>query len=600
MVAKNLWLKTSPTWPQVSGFPKVPDHYKHVEHFEYSFKQFPAGSEPAIIETDVVVVGSGCGAGVCAKNLAEAGHKVLVAEKGYHFTPSQLPMSEKDAGIHLYVDGGIVTSDDGSVSVIAGSNFGGGGTINWSASLQPQSFVRKEWSKDRGMPFFETPEFQDSLDRVCTRMGVSTDYIRHNHGNEVLLEGARKLGMTVKPVPQNTGGDEHFCGHCTLGCGAAQKQGPVVSWLPDAAKAGAEFVEGFTVDKVIFENVGGVQTAVGVKGKWVSRNPDGGVDGPFNSKTQREVIVRAKKVIISAGTLWSPVILLNSGLKNKHIGRNLYLHPVNIVCAVFPEDVRPWEGGILTSVVGTLENQDGHGHGTKLETTTMMPSWCLTFMNWDSGLDFKFQALKYRHMNAYIAITRDRDTGRVYKDAETGFPRIQYSPSSFDRAHTLEGVIALARINYTMGASEIHVAISGQPHFVCGAERSEAMDAKFEAWLAEVKSRGNLPPAAAYGSAHQMGTCRMAKKESMGVVSGLAGSQGKVFGTEGLYVADASVFPSASGVNPMVTNMGIRYAILTSFLPKNELTLIHSDWISRGVSKTLTQEANGSSVTAKL
>ena len=43
--------------------------------------------------------------------------------------------------------------------------------------------------------------------------------------------------------------------------------------------------------------------------------------------------------------------------------------------------------------------------------------------------------------------------------------------------------------------------------------------------------------------------------------------RGKVWGVEGLYVADASVFPSASGVNPMVTNMAI------------------SDWISRGVAK---------------
>lgn len=47
---------------------------------------------------------------------------------------------------------------------------------------------------------------------------------------------------------------------------------------------------------------------------------------------------------------------------------------------------------------------------------------------------------------------------------------------------------------------------------------------------------------------------------------------GKVWGTEGLYVADASVFPSASGVNPMVTTMAI------------------SDFISRGIARDLAQE----------
>jgi choline dehydrogenase-like flavoprotein len=128
------------------------------------------------------------------------------------------------------------------------------------------------------------------------------------------MEGARRLGMTYKPVPQNTGGKEHFCGHCTLGCGAAEKQGPVVSWLPDAQRAGARFAEGFEVERVLFETVGNVKKAVGVKGVWKSRNKDGGVDGPDSEKRIINVIVRAKKVIVSCGTLWSPIVLKKSGL----------------------------------------------------------------------------------------------------------------------------------------------------------------------------------------------------------------------------------------------------------------------------------------------
>ncbi|KAG4417883.1 hypothetical protein IFR04_008937 [Cadophora malorum] len=581
-VAKNLWIKTSPSFYPVTGFPKVPDHYQPGQHFEYKFEQFGQsgfesgrggkedGSE--VFETDVLIVGSGCGGAVCAKNLAEAGHQVLVVDRSYYFAPSQLPMSEKDGGVHLYVDGGVVSSDDASITVIAGSNWGGGGTINWSASLQPQSFVRKEWSKDRGLPLFTSTEFQESLDRVCDRMGVSDKHIRHNHGNEVLMEGARRLGMTYKAVPQNTGGNEHFCGHCTLGCGAAEKQGPVVSWLPDAQRAGAKFAEGFNVEKVLFETVGGKKTAVGVKGRWTSRNKNGGVDGPDTDRVTASVIVRAKRVIISAGTLASPIILQNSGLTNKHIGRNLYLHPVNIVAAVYPEETRPWEGGILTSVVGSLENLDNHGHGAKLETTVMMPSWCLTFLNWNNGLDWKLQALKYRHMNSFISIVRDRDTGRVYKDPDSGAARIEYSPSAFDRAHAMEGVQALAKIQFIMGASEIHVCISGTPAFIRANpgknETSEETTARFETWLEDVKKTGNKPPAGIFASAHQMGTCRMSRRANMGVVD----MRGKVWDTEGLYVSDASVFPSASGVNPMITNMAI------------------SDWISRELSKDIMKE----------
>lgn len=102
VVAKNSWIKTSPSFYSISGFPKVPDHYEPGEHYKYEFLQFPAGSGPEVIETDVVIVGSGCGGGVCAKNLAEAGHRVLVVDKSYYFSPESLPMSEREGNVHLY------------------------------------------------------------------------------------------------------------------------------------------------------------------------------------------------------------------------------------------------------------------------------------------------------------------------------------------------------------------------------------------------------------------------------------------------------------------------------------------------------------------
>lgn len=314
VLAQSLWLKTSPIFPALAGFPPVPEHSKPAAPHDYDFLQFASASEPETIETDIVIVGSGCGGAVCAKNLAEAGHRVLVVDKAYHFPPAQYPMTEEAANIHLFNNGGTDGSDDKSIRVLAGSAWGGGGTVNWSASLQTQAFVRKEWAHERGLAFFETAEFQSCLDRVCERMGVSADHVRHNHGNRVLLEGARKLGYHAKAVPQNTGGAAHDCGHCTLGCGSDQKRGPVSSWLPDAAKAGARFVEGFTVERVIFDAEAGVKTAMGVQGRWVSRSR-AGVDGPASGQTERELVVRAKKVVVACGALWSPMLLRKSGLE---------------------------------------------------------------------------------------------------------------------------------------------------------------------------------------------------------------------------------------------------------------------------------------------
>lgn len=265
--------------------------------------------------------------------------------------------------------------------------------------------------------------------------------------------------------------------------------------------------------------------------------------------------------------------------------------------AVYDEDVRPWEGGILTSVNTTLEDLDSHFHGVKLETTAMLPSWILTFINWTDGSSFKLNALKYRHMNGFISITRDRDTGRVYPDAKERLPRIEYTPSKFDRKHTLQGVLALCKIALVSGAREIRVAIDGVEPYISTRPASspatlppeasvssylppytglddELSSDGFQNWLKTIEKIGNAPPQGTYACAHQMGSNRMSALPKDGVVD----AAGKVWGTEGLYVADASVFPSASGVNPMVTNMAI------------------SDWISRG----LVAEMVGETERAKL
>lgn len=569
------WTRQSPTLGPVVGYPRAPVHGKPGKGFDYSFVQFPPGTEPEVIETDVVIVGSGCGGGVCAKNLAEAGHRVIVLEKAYHYPAAHLPMTEADAAIHLFMNGGVIRSDEGSVAVIAGQAFGGGGTINWSASLQTQRYVREEWA-DGGLKLFTSSEYQKSLDRVCGRMGVSADHIEHGKNNQLLYEGARKLGYSVKPVPQNTGGKTHYCGYCTLGCGLAEKQGPVVSFLPDAEKAGAKFIEGFDAEQIIFENIKGKKVATGVRGLWKSRDSNGGVRDP--NRTTREVIVKAKSVIVSCGTLQSPLLLLRSGLKNPQIGRNLHLHPVTLVGAAYPELIKPWEGPILTTVVDDFQNLDGHGHGCKIEALTMLPSWCLPFFPWTGGLDFKMFSARFPYMSGHLSLTRDRDTGRVFPDPKDGRCRISYTPSAFDKSHSMEGLLACARIAYVNGAKEIFVNIPGLRPFVRDSEPEShndetgdfegVNDAKFEAWLAGIKKHGLNAPEMTFGTAHQMGTCRMATSERNGVVD----PKGKVWGTDGLYVADASVFPSASGVNPMVTNMAI------------------SDWISRGVARGLKGE----------
>ncbi|KAF4991407.1 hypothetical protein FDECE_14049 [Fusarium decemcellulare] len=568
--------QTNPIFRELSGYSDTPRDWQAKEGFDYTFLQLESGNEPHVIETDVVIVGSGCGGGVSAKNLAEAGHKVLVVDKAYHFPPSRLPMPQDAGSFHLFDNGGFFITDDSGCNVAVGSAWGGGGTVNWSVCLKPQDFVRKEWA-DTGLPFFTSSAFDECLGRVWEFQGAGTDQIRHNHRNQVLLRGSEKLGWRAHPAPQNTAGKEHYCGQCHLGCGLAEKRGPAVSWLPDAAKAGAQFMEGFQVDKVLFDP--SRKRATGVEGEWVSRDASGGVSGPAGERVKRRVVVKAKKVILSAGSIWSPLVLMKSGINNQHLGANLHIHPCNFVSAVWKEEVLPWEGGIITSYSPEFDNLDGSGYGAKLEPTCMVPYAMLPVMPWNGGLESKLQMMKYRHMNGWISLTRDRDGGRVYPDPTTGRPRIDYTPSDYDRSHTLQGVEALAKICYVTGASEIRPLLPGVESFLRTGDPSaehtldshgpvtdpETSDPAFAAWLRRLREVGNKPPTASWSSAHQMSTCRMGASKKEGVVD----EKGRVWDTDNLYVADGSVFPSASGVNPMITIMAI------------------ADWISRGVDAEL-------------
>lgn len=282
---------------------------------DFNFIKFDSSTaEPIELETDIVIVGSGCGGGVCAKVLAEAGHQVLVVDKGYYTPPSEFPI--KPDSMKLLFDGsGALSNTDGSIVIGAGSCWGGGGVNNWSVSLPLLDFVREEWADVHGLKVFKSSDVQDSFDRVSNFLGLLKDP-KHNHANTVLLEGAKKLGWRAKACATNTTAG-HKCGSvCANGCRESKKQSPAVSWLPAAVKAGARCIEGFEVSEVLLEEgIDGLKKATGVVGKWTPREKDGSISDTPKPEVQRLVRIRARKTIISAGSLRTPSLLSRSGLK---------------------------------------------------------------------------------------------------------------------------------------------------------------------------------------------------------------------------------------------------------------------------------------------
>ncbi|KAI8966137.1 long-chain fatty alcohol dehydrogenase [Daldinia sp. FL1419] len=560
------WGKTDPLFHKISSYVGRPDS-EPGPAVDFNFVYFDDTPKPAQIETDIVIVGSGFGGAVCAKVLAEAGHRVLVVDKGYYVPPSQLPIDPENTELLFEGESGNVSTVDGSFVVAAGSCWGGGGVINWAVTLQPPDWLRKEWAEDRGLKYFSTSEFQDSVDRVCDFVGVDeTREVQHTHSNRILLEGSKKLGWSSRTCPTNTS-TGHKCGsRCAYGCRQSNKQGPAVGWLPAAAKAGARGIEGFEVTEILFEDKDGSKSAVGIVGEWTPRDKNGNFDNK-SAVQKKQVRVKAKKVIVAGGTLNSPLILLRSGLKNPNIGKHLYLHPLNGMSVVFNEDIRGWEGEIISSLVTEFEDLDGKYYGPRIEPMSSLPHTTVFQIPWHSGLEFKLAALKHRQMNCFMSIIRDRDTGTISLSPDDGGPVVSYAPSAFDRKSLITGLVGIAKLCYIQGALELLPTVAGLPCYRSDLPVQDRSldDADFVAWLARLEAASLNPSSAILCSGHQMGSCRMSTSPTTGVVN----EDGKVWDTENLYVADASVFPTSSGVNPMITIMAI------------------ADHIARGISKKM-------------
>jgi long-chain-alcohol oxidase len=160
-------------------------------------------TKPAfIISTDAIVVGSGAGGGVTAARLAEAGLSVIVLEKSSFIPAKQMSLQEGEAFGSMYDYGGLLTTENGATTVLAGSTLGGGTRINWNASFKTPLHVRKEWAEEYGLPAFASEEFDQAVETVCKRIGVHTVFA-HGGACSALAAGLQAAGMDFGDVPRN-------------------------------------------------------------------------------------------------------------------------------------------------------------------------------------------------------------------------------------------------------------------------------------------------------------------------------------------------------------------------------------------------------------
>ncbi|KAI8084498.1 uncharacterized protein BX664DRAFT_299821 [Halteromyces radiatus] len=483
---------------------------------------------------DVIIVGSGAGAGVIAAQVASVGETVLVIEKGKYYREDEYDSDDISGFAKMYDGDGVQFNKNGSIGIMAASTFGGGTAVSWGVALKPSPSLLNEWSEATD-DLFDAKTFNRDLITVSQRMGVSTN-TNHNNANMILKKGCMQLGVSNSDCPNDSRNVNHICKVCYAGCNEGGQQRTANSWLRDAEVYGARFLDQTEVTKVLTQN----GRAMGVV--CLTRN------------TPLTFISRA--VVVAAGSLHTPLLLRRSGLKNKHIGAHLRLHPSTGVLGVYDKQQNV-DQAAMSTVMSHVSSRSGYGHhGARIYIPPSNPIRTSIMYPWRGALQHKQFMAKYPRAVAFEIHTSDIDSENTVVE-EKGRMTVTSKLSKRDEQSLMDGVVRAFRILAVTGARELHHSQSDiEPfHFDQDVQGVDAVkNPKFNTWLNRIRQNG-FPDG--LFTTQQLGSCRMGKNPQ----SSVAKVTGETWEIENLYIGDGSLFITASGVNPMLTIETLAYGI---------------------------------------
>ena len=508
----------NPAWDAI-GYPGPPG--PPADPAPREIQPLPVDRETAL-DCDVCVVGSGAGGGTAAAVLAEAGLDVVVLEAGDYLAEEDFDGGEARGYERLYESAAARATADQGVGIYAGACLGGGTVVNFTTAFRPGERLRAEWAA-HGLGAIASADFTASLDAVCERLGVTTEQSRPSHREQVLQRGLEALGWHHDLMPRNVRGcDEAQCGFSPFGCRTGAKQSTTKTWLADAHRRGARILVRTRADRVTV--TGGRATGV------VAQTNEG-----------HAVRVRARAVVVAAGAIHTPALLRRSGLENPNIGRHLRLHPVTGVAGVFDEEIRPWEG--VMQAVYSDQLADLHdGYGMKLESAPFHPSVLAMYATWRNAHQHRDTMGQLAHMVPIGLLLRDTSEGEV-RVGRDGEPVLHYHLNQRDIGHVRTGMDGAAQVLEAAGATAVVTAHKDEVVYRPGQPGGRG------AFLAAGDRSGWGAGQCVFTSFHLMGSARMGASPGHAACN----PEGETWEVRGLYVCDGSTFPTASGVNPMVT-----------------------------------------------
>jgi len=508
-------------------------------------------------ESDVVIIGAGPSGAVAALELLRAGMSVTVLEQGDwvpadHFDGArpeweltQLRRWHPNPNVRSRPEDYPIDTAASDVNPLMFAGVGGAALIygaHW-VRFMPSDFrvrtldgVARDWpfSYDDLAPFYSyveeamgvsglsgNPAYPDGA--PCPLPALPMGKVGRK-----AAEGMNRLGWHWWPgsnaIPSRAYRGLQPCvlrGTCGTGCSDGAKATPDRTHWPEAQKLGVNLVTGARAAEIETDGKGRARAVV-----WIDRR----------GARHR---ARGSVVILCANGVGTPRLLLMSGLGNRSglVGRRLMMHPYAGVMGTFEDDLESWvgpAGQILTSMQ-FYETDRSRGFLRGAKWNCMPAGGPQSFRAGYTGGTLTGGWGAALHDRVARKFGRSFEWGIIGEDLPDESNRVDLSDALVDG----DGLHA-PRITY---------AISDNTRKMLAFHTARAVEAMEAAGAVETE----VTPLIRDCGWHLMGTAVMGDDPETSVVNAV----GAVHDVPGLYVMDASTFPTSSGMNPTATIMAV-------------------------------------------